>query len=654
MYILEKDKNVDFQIPDFCLNLDNRLSQFYYDLYEEEIPKATQTEARYEISEKLAQGGLKEIYKVFDHHSQKFIAMACLQDKYQSSHYESFIREAQLTSLLEHPNIIPVYDISFEKKPFFTMKIIKGNNLSEIIFSNKNCPSLNCLIRYFLDVCKAIEYAHSRGIIHLDLKPENIKIDHLGAVLVHDWGVARRIIIPEGDENKLPVDKVKKEDVIVGTPSYMAQEQFQPNLKIVDERSDIFSLGCILFTILTKKVPFDSNENFLKRKFQEPISIDSSIPSSLNAVVIKALKTDPEKRYQSVYELRKEIERYLDGFPTNAEAADFTRQLFLLVKRNKLRVSFILIILMVFGIMTFSFIRTLSVSEKQTKEALKQSKVSQANTERALKKAKENFELFVNEKQERVSENALTSSSLNKTEIVPDKSSYSIALEQLNAGLKVSPENKNIYDRKVMLHLFYENFSEALDDFKKSNKKPFLNDALKVVKEYKDSWTNGNKLSGKVFFSFIRKLQESKNKWIANSIITSRVNKMTGKENHLFFMKELFKELNQNQKGWKWNFKTDDGIIYTFFSLSGLNKIHTLIPLSGKKISYLDLSDIDDIYLEDLANLYVKKINFTNSRLHKISYLQRIKGLEEIIITKDQLSKEEKNFIDFVNIQEID
>ncbi|MCM8530979.1 MAG: serine/threonine protein kinase [Lentisphaeraceae bacterium] len=635
----DETNDSDFQVPDFCLNVDERLSEFFYDLQDqsEQVEKGTIRE-RYEIKSKIAEGGVKEIFCGFDTSTQRFVAIAYLK-KNDQEFIDHFLREAHLTALLEHPNIIPIYDVVEDQKPFFTMKILQGQNFGEILFEENRQRPINQLLRMFVDVCSAIEYAHSRGVVHLDLKPENIQVDKQDEVLVLDWGLSQRLYIPENDKNLLAIDKVESSRVIKGTPSYMAPEQFSPDKKVVDERTDVFSLGCILFSLLTKNAPFESSINFSKRKLNIS-KLDLPISESLRAVTLKALETNPESRYESVKKFKEEINLYLDGFPTEAEAASFTKQLTLLFKRNKLIVFSLSVMALLLIMTTTAFISKLEVSKNKVTEALQKSKEDQLKTEDALVKAKENFLLYINEKEERFSEKRLTSTALNRTEITPNNSNYEIALDQLDSALKVSPYNQRVYDRKVLLHIFYEEFEKAIEAYGFSSKKGFLVRAVEIVEKYRGLWQNG-RLSDSSFLSFIREMQVSHNKWIAGNMVLVRKGHISGRLDHLSFIKSLLTIMNPEQKEWIWDFDTDDGVIFSHFSLSGLSKVHTFIGLAGCKISFLDLSGLEEVYLGELVYSYVNTISFLDTKIHHLHELKRIDGLKKIIVRRGQLSAED-------------
>ncbi|MCM8530821.1 MAG: serine/threonine protein kinase [Lentisphaeraceae bacterium] len=306
--------------------------------------------SRYSDFEEIALGGMKVIYKVFDHKVNRFIAYAALHNDCPHELHDHFIREARLTALLEHPNIINVYNIGLdeESKPFFTMELKVGQSQIEMIKETSKGTDFNgfrLLLEGFLKICDAISYAHSKNVLHLDLKPENIQVGSFGEVIVCDWGLGKII----GDKNQEYdhllfnpdlLNNVTLTDRVVGTPGYMAPEQVHKDGEKT-KLTDIYSLGGILYTILTGKCAFEGSvddilENTINGSFQEPRArkVEWEVPASLNAVVMKAMSLEPANRYQSVEQLRGEVQDYLLGKTTQAENAGLFKEARLFYKRN--------------------------------------------------------------------------------------------------------------------------------------------------------------------------------------------------------------------------------------------------------------------------------------------------------------------------------
>lgn len=297
---------------------------------------------RFKDKKFFASGGLKSISIVEDQFSSCELAKAVLKsDNLDSRQSYDFLNEARLTAKLEHQNIVPIHEINLddEGKPFFVMKLIKGKNLGEILDNELELDKWTQreLIDVFVKVCDTISYAHSQDVLHLDLKPENIVVGDYGEVMVCDWGAA----------------KEKSEDgqwhgstALQGTPGFIAPERLE-NMYNMDERVDVYSLGVILYEILTGRKPFESNEldelvsKVKKGDFLRPSQIADNVSHSLESVVLKAMATNAPDRYENTQELSADIRSWMKGFATQAEEASFFTQLSFFIKRNKLPVSLI-------------------------------------------------------------------------------------------------------------------------------------------------------------------------------------------------------------------------------------------------------------------------------------------------------------------------
>ena len=334
----------------------------------------TRNSSGYRDAELIGEGAQKQVFRVYDEGCSREVAMAVLKGHAPTATAQ-FLREARLTALLQHPNIMPVYasGTNDEGKPFFTMRLLGGESLASKIQAGTDVISL---LNAFIKICDAIAYAHSLGVVHRDLKPENINIGEFGEVLVSDWGLAA-IEFEHCDEQILADEllhdidlKVSLKGVVKGTPGYIAPELLSaPNAHGV--ASDIYALGAILHVILTRELPVASataEQALASTRAGEirPFADSATrVPSGLRAVCAKALAVNPAQRYASVPELIADLEKYLSGFATEAEDAGIGTQLRLFYRRNRsvclLSAFFVLTMLLVLG----AFVQSIRVREKR-------------------------------------------------------------------------------------------------------------------------------------------------------------------------------------------------------------------------------------------------------------------------------------------------
>jgi len=318
---------------------------------------------RYEWQEEFARGGLGAVWLVRDSNLEWQVAVKELLPTWlrSKSAVERFLTEAQVTGQLEHPGIVPVYDAGTKADgcPFDSMKLLDGSPFSDVISEIHERIAagpdreveFRRLLSIFVGVCHAIEYAHQRRVLHRDLKPQNVVVGNFGEAIVVDWGLAKVLndkgTTDEPDENSESAS-VSPEDAattlltgvvrrsvpdtagqtlagtVMGTLAYMPPEQARGELTELDHRADIFSLGAILFQLLTGRPPLKGNnlDELLSAaregRYPDPRSIKQDISLALNAVCQKAMSAAPTDRYQSARELSEEVDRWLAFEPVLA------------------------------------------------------------------------------------------------------------------------------------------------------------------------------------------------------------------------------------------------------------------------------------------------------------------------------------------------
>jgi len=302
------------------------------DVLDESVQPVQPDELRYETLETLGTGGMGEVLLVRDHHIGRDIALKQLKTEIASTpeSRRRFSREARLQGQLEHPAIVPVYDLgtSPEGAPFFTMKRVRGTSLASVIFARKQGTrkySLRRVLSAFSQVCLAAHYAHERGVVHRDLKPANIMLGDYGEVYILDWGVAKvgveqyasaRPRTHEPTESRL----LTREGDLIGTLVYMAPEQARGEHHNITSATDVYALGAILFEIVTGTRLHDTDDEDMLERILSGVEARPSVrcpgtdvPLELEEICVAATRLDPHERLPSARAMHEAIEAYLDG-----------------------------------------------------------------------------------------------------------------------------------------------------------------------------------------------------------------------------------------------------------------------------------------------------------------------------------------------------
>jgi serine/threonine-protein kinase len=271
----------------------------------------------------LARGGMGHVHPATDRNLLRHVALKRLDKDYatKSFYRDAFIAEAQMTGQLEHPNIVPVHELAVDPNgvPYFTMKLVSGGSFEKWL-ERRPPGSIDRIeggIEVLLKVCDALAYAHHRGVVHRDLKPANIMVGDFGQVYLMDWGLAKLI----RSQPASGASSMMSAPGPVGTPHYMAPEQARGNPKDVDERSDVFGLGALLYEILSGQSPYGevSQDIIMKRAAAGEVrSIDEAcrnigVSKRIRAIAEKATQPDPANRYRTITELRDAMRAFLHG-----------------------------------------------------------------------------------------------------------------------------------------------------------------------------------------------------------------------------------------------------------------------------------------------------------------------------------------------------
>lgn len=287
------------------------------------------SDSRYSRTRLQGRGGTGRVWVAKDLRLDREVALKELIESNQERSRVRFLREARITSQLEHPAIIPIYELVTDdtSNPYYTMRLVRGNTLKEAIAlahkDQEDSILKSRLLRHFEDICNAIAYAHRNSIIHRDLKTANVVIGEFGETVVLDWGLAKNLdaTIDNSNDTDPLLDSDRFDFTIegksIGTPSYMAPEQAEGRVEEIDERSDVYGLGAILYEILTGQPPFTGSSatkilaDVVSRTPTPPEELNPHIPPALVSICNKCLNKNSMDRYLSVDLLCADIQRFM-------------------------------------------------------------------------------------------------------------------------------------------------------------------------------------------------------------------------------------------------------------------------------------------------------------------------------------------------------
>ena len=333
---------------------------------------------QYKIKRIIDSGGMGTVYEAVQNNPRRPVAIKVVKGSAVSVEAIGRLKhEAQLLARLRHPGIAQIYEagtyeFSGEEAPFFAMEYIPNAKLITRYASEKNL-TISEKLRLFAQVCDAVHHGHQRGIVHRDLKPANILVDSTGNIKIIDFGVARAT---DADLKRTTIQTSVGQ--LVGTVSYMSPEQLEADPNDIDTRSDVYSLGVVLFELISGELPYELKSKTLfelSRTIREerPNSLSQKVPGlpeEIEIIAGKALQKDRELRYQSAHGLASDIRRYLNGEAITARSPSWNYQAKIFARKNKLLVGMlgaIFLLLLLSTVVTYSLL--LKVEDERTRVA---------------------------------------------------------------------------------------------------------------------------------------------------------------------------------------------------------------------------------------------------------------------------------------------
>jgi serine/threonine protein kinase len=321
----------------------------------------------YELLEEIAQGGMGIVFKAWQKSLKRLVALKMIRAGTLASAADTqrFRHEAETVAHLDHANIVPIYEVGEHAGQwFFSMKLIEGGNVARNL--DRFAGDLEWACRLLMLAARAVHHAHERGVLHRDLKPSNILLDATGQPYVTDFGLAKRM--------ELDLD-LTLPGAIVGTPGYMAPEQAFGQRGELTPATDVYGLGVILFTLLTGRppfrgaTPFETLEQVREREPERPSRINHRVDRRLEAICLKCLEKEPERRYASAAALADDLGRWLDHEPISVQPEGWTARGRRFIRRRArwITISLAILFLPVLTLLLAYLNRDLSREEQEAK-----------------------------------------------------------------------------------------------------------------------------------------------------------------------------------------------------------------------------------------------------------------------------------------------
>ena len=611
--------------------------------------------------EEIARGGEKRVIRAYSNKANREVALARPHDDTIEGH-ERFLREACITAQLEHPNIMPIYQIGLDdlERPFYSMELLRGKSFSELIaqyHAGNNEVSLNDLLEILLKVCDALAYAHSKNILHLDLKPDNVHVGAFGDVLLIDWGLAKILVEDRSVDEELygayippdcdTLNEMTLAGTLKGTLGFMAPEQ-SANGDKKSFATEVYSLGALLYYILTHKFHIDGESkeallNNTRNGNVQPPHLrfpEKNIDVGLNAVCMKSLKLNPRDRYLNVHKFQRDLQAYLRGYATSAEHAGSMKLLLLIYKRNKVRFNIItasLVMIVAGTLFSISAIRNreqLAISEKKTAEiAQKQAEDSLAKYTQAKKDNQKIRNEFVSTIED-FKYNAELSTDLDSF-IVQQlvglvfannrKFQFDAAMELSEIALKKNPQDPYALAEKGFLLMIYQEFNAAWHTLGKSIKQaPHTFYLYRLAHRFyrvksKLGLRDDEPLPHKEFMEYVQAIPTGSGDWLKMFLLIRNHQTSSSLTEHSKVVRDYILLKNPSLVTTNFHFDFVENESGNTLSLAGNKELYSLRHFAPNLFQHSSL----------LATLDLKKLDLSNTSISDIKNLEDT-GIEEL------------------------
>ena len=614
---------------------------------------------RYEIIEEIASGGMKQIFKAYDKYTRRHVAMALLAPETPSDRFDPFIHEAWIAAQLDHPNIIKIHDlgITAKKRPFFTMDLKSGQSLQHYIENpedDTSAPTENRSLDLFTRICDAVAYAHSKGILHLDLKPSNIQFSGYGGIVVCDWGLAK--IVGEHDLHSPEIEAWDlDEDLkatgtlhgqIKGTPGFMAPEQLATDGDKTPH-TDIYALGCILYFLLTKKCPITgTNQEIITRTIDGTLSQTLSLPNKLlppplRAIIAKATAPEPEDRYRHAEDLIADIRQYQDGYSPSAEQSSFSQEFALFYRRNRTVSNVVLgasLLLMLFTALFISRIKQSQTSEHEARLNAQQALTLYDQEHTARHELSKTFSLEKYELSRQLSNEYFFGRPIEAVEQ---------AFAEIETGLSVAPDNELLVRQKLYFNFLTLNF-KAANQYRPTytGEIKVINDLLKIMETMPSIDGSTQRPPIEAFSAVIQMMaankEASKREALIKKMLTYDIATRQDLQGYDQIIKEVLKFFNPEWNTEHFQYNTErkhlalHGEGLQILALAREDEKPSL--LCFLPIETLDISHSNVYSLTHLFGLELKELDIRNTLISNLSAIDQFPSLQRMIISPNQFT----------------